>query len=104
MKVPLLDGGSQADDPHQQQGGVFTVLSCHLNTTQRRIFNQDQLLKRASTSFRSLIDGSFAHACLHPLPYILPPSSVGMKMYSFPLVPVNLLYFPPAGLTGINVV
>lgn len=51
VKVPLLYGGSQTDDPHQQQGGVFTVLSCHLNITQRRIFDQDQLLKRASASF-----------------------------------------------------
>lgn len=32
VQVPLLYRGCQADDSHQQQGGVFTVLCCHLNT------------------------------------------------------------------------
>ena len=36
VEVPLLYGGGQADDSHQQQGGVFTILRCHLSTHTRR--------------------------------------------------------------------
>lgn len=32
MKVPLLYGGRQANDSHQQQSCVFAVLCCYLNT------------------------------------------------------------------------
>lgn len=32
VQVPLLYGGCQADDSHQQQSGVLTILCCHLNT------------------------------------------------------------------------
>lgn len=32
MQVPLLNGGGQTDDPHQQQRGVLKILRGHLQT------------------------------------------------------------------------
>lgn len=41
VQVPLLNGRRQADDPHQEQSGVFAILGRHLREKKKHVQTQN---------------------------------------------------------------